>query len=160
MPIALMSALTAVNVRGQGIDPTTAVPETLRAHLGSERFAPIASVGALPAGVRTELQALFGESALELADPGTPFQSTDVVRTPRLPWRRLVAAGCAEDHCLVYYEKGGIAHVFYALVFRTLKGGTSLEFGGVAPGGLRDLEEVRSAVISGQVVGQTKTKYW
>jgi hypothetical protein len=140
--------------------PTATIPEPLRAHLSGERFAPVAGVSALPAPVREGLRALFGDSTLELADPGKPFQSTDLVQTPRLPWRRLVAAGCAEDHCLVYYEKGGYAHVFYALVFQTTKDSATLAFGGTAPGGLSDLEAVKTAVTSGKVVGQTTTKYW
>jgi hypothetical protein len=161
-PVGIFTALALLGVgaRGQGVDPAAAVPEALRAHLRVERLAPIATVAALPAGVRTELQDLFGDRALELADPGKPFQSTDLVQVPRLPWRRLVAAGCSTDHCLVYYERGGYARVYYALVLRISANGAALEFGGSAPGGLRDLEEVRTAVTSGQVVGQAKTKYW
>ena len=158
--IALATALAGANVHGQGGDATAAIPEALRTHLRTERFTPVASVAALPAGVRKALQGLFGEATLELADPGRPFQSTDLIQTPRLPWRRLVAAGCAADHCLVYYEKGGYAHVFYALVFQTTKDLATLEFGGTAPGGLSDLDAVKTAVTSGKVVGQTKTKYW
>jgi hypothetical protein len=158
--VALVVALAAADVRGQVVDASAQIPEPLRVHLQAERFTPVASVGVLPAGVRKALQDLFGEATLEMADPGAPFQQTDLVQTPRLPWRRLVTAGCAEDHCLVSYEKGGYARVFYALVFRLGKDGAALEFGGTAPGGLNDFEALRAAVTSGKVVGQTKTKYW
>jgi hypothetical protein len=159
IPIALVIALASADVRGQ-VDPSAQIPESLRAHLRTERFTPITTDAALPAGVRKALQDLFGEATLEMAEPGARFQQTDLVQTPRLPWRRLVAAGCAEDHCLVSYEKGGYVRVFYALVFRMGKDGAALEFGGTAPGGLTDLEAVKAAVTSGKVVGQTKTKYW
>jgi hypothetical protein len=160
LPIALVIVLAAANVRGQVVDASAQIPEPLRVHLRTERFTPVASVSALPANVRKALQELFGEATLEMAEPGAPFQQTDLVQTPRLPWRRLVSAGCAEDHCLVYYEKGGYVRVFYALVFHMGEKGAALEFGGTAPGGPSDLEALKAAVISGKVVGQTKTKYW
>ena len=81
---AVLSVVTAP-ARGQGVDPTAAVPDALRTHLRSERFAPLTTVAALPASLRDELNNLFGGKTLEMADPGAPFQATDVMVTPRLP---------------------------------------------------------------------------
>ena len=80
--------------------------------------------------------------------------------TPRLPHRRLTAAGCSPDHCLVYYERGGFAHVHYAVLFKVSSDGTRFEFGGLAPGGLADLDAVKNAIASGKVLGQKQTKDW
>jgi hypothetical protein len=146
--------------QGQSPDASTAAPEALRSHLRSERFAPLTTVAALPAGLRTELNNLFGGKTLEMADPGAPFQATDVMVTPRLPPRRLTAAGCSADHCLVYYERGGFAHVHYVVLFKVSKDATRFEFGGPAAGGLADLESVKNAIVAGTVLGQPTSKDW
>jgi hypothetical protein len=136
----------------------TGLTTALREHVRGERFAPVATVATLPAGVRTALNELFGSKTLEMADPGQPFQATDVMVTPRLPARRLVAAGCSADHCLVYYERGGFAHVHQIALFSTTDATARLVHGGVAAGGLTDLDQVRDAFVAGQVMGGSK--YW
>ena len=130
----------------------------LRAHVKDERFQIVSSVRGLPLGVRDELQTLFGGQALDIAEPGTPFQVTDVMVNAKLPIRRLVAAGCSTDHCLVYYERGGIAHTWQVLLFHWTPAATRFEWGGMAPNGLASIEQVRNAVLSGAVKGATK--FW
>ena len=49
----------------------------------------------LPLGVRAALQTLFGSQSLDIAEPGAAFQVTGAVVDPKLPIRRLVAAGCS-----------------------------------------------------------------
>ncbi len=127
----------------------------LRAHLKAERFQVVTSVRGLPLGVRDGLQALFGGPVLEIAEPGSRFQATDLAM-PQLPIRRLVVAGCSTDHCLVYYERGGIAHTWQVAVFHWTPAVTRLEGGGAAPGGLASVEEVRSALLSGAVKGPNR----
>jgi hypothetical protein len=146
----------AIQADGQ---PTT-VPDTLRAHLREERFSPLTTIGALPAGLRQGLQALFGGPTLDMAEPGARFQATDLMVMPRLPPRRLTAAGCSADHCLVYYERGGYAHVYYAALFKVSTDGTRFEFGGPAASGLPDLGAVKDALLAGKVVGQPTSKDW
>ena len=97
------------------------------------------------------LQALFGGQTLDIAEPGADFQVTDVVGTPKLPIRRLVAAGCSTDHCLVYYERGGIAHTWQVALFHWTPAETRFEWGGTAPGGLGTIDDVRKAVLSGAI---------
>jgi len=134
------------------------VSAALRSHLRSETLTPLATVGALPASVRNALQGLFKEKSLALAEPGAPFQVTDVVIGTPLPFRRLIAAGCSSDHCVVYYERGGIDHSFRIVVF-TLDGATArLEYGGLCAGGLANLDAVKDALLKGRVIGQTE--FW
>jgi hypothetical protein len=153
-----LSLAAANTIRGQTVDPSAAVPDALRAHVRSERFTPLASVGALPTGLRDALKALFNAPALDLAEPGAPFQATDLMVTPRLPARRLIAAGCAADHCLVHYERGGYAHLYYAVVFKVSAEGTRFEWGGLMSGPQPDLEDVKKTLVSNKVLGQSK--YW
>ena len=130
----------------------------LRDHVRVEQFAKVATVRDLPAAVREALAALFREATLDLAEPGARFQATDVVVGPRLPARRLIAAGCSADHCLVYYERGGFAHVHQIVLFSKDDTSARFVFGGVAAGGLTDLEQVRDALVSDEVKGGSK--YW
>ncbi len=134
------------------------VAPALRAHVRDERFQVVSSVRGLPLGVREDLQRLFGSSAMALAEPGAPFQATDVITDPSLPTRRLSLAGCSQDHCLVYYERGGIAHTWYAVLFRWTPARTRVEAGGAAPPGLRTVDQLRSAVLSGAL--SAPGRYW
>ena len=131
------------------------LPQDLRAHLQNARFDVVSTTGGLPGGVRTELRTLFGEGGptLDLAEPGTRFQGTSRRPNPKLPRRRLVAAGCSREDCLVYYERGGATHMWRAVLFHWTPYVTRLEWGGTAPGGLTTLEDVRRAVLSGAIRG-------
>jgi hypothetical protein len=154
--LAAWLLVSSVAVAAQSPDSQAAIPRALRAHVAAESFKPIVTVGALPAGVRTALQDLFKNSALDLADPGAPFQATDVVMGKPLPWRRMIAAGCSSDHCVVYYERGGIAHVFQIVVFKLEGDKARFEFGGAAQAGLAGIDGVKTALANGSVLGQTQ----
>jgi len=136
---------------GNQTAPPAALSGALQAHVKDERFELVTSIRGLPLGVREALQTLFGSSSLDIAEPGAGFQATDVVVTPNLPIRRLVAAGCSSDHCLVYYERGGIAHTWHVTLFNWTPAATRFEWGGLAPGNLATIADVRTAVLSGEV---------
>ena len=150
--VTFWSALVAGS---QTIAPVV-LPSPLLGHVKAERFGIVTSIRGLPLGVRDGLQALFGSSTLDIAEPGAEFQATDVIVNPKLPRRRLVSAGCSTDHCLVYYERGGIAHTWQVALFHWTPAATRFEWGGAAPGGLRSIEEVRSAILSGAIKGPIK----
>ena len=135
----------------------TAVPAalsgTLRDHVKAERFEVVTSIRGLPLGVREGLQTLFGSQTLDIAESRAEFQGTDVIATPKRPLRRLVAAGCSSDHCLVYYERGGSDHTWLVALFHWTPAETRFEWGGHARGGLATIDDVRNAVLSGLVKG-------
>jgi hypothetical protein len=124
----------------------------LRAYVRDKRFAIVTSIRGLPLGVREELVSLFGGQGLDIAEIGAEFQVTDVV-VKKLPTRRLAAAGCTYEYCLVYYERGGIAHTWHVALFHWTPEATRFEWGGAAPGGLKTIDEVRKAVVSGAIKG-------
>jgi hypothetical protein len=125
-----------------------ALSGTLRVHVQDERFQVVTSIRGLPLGVRDGLQTLFGGGTLDIAEPGAEFQLTDVVNG-ELPLRRLVAAGCSPDHhCLVYYERGGIAHTWHVALFHWTPASTRFEAGGTVPGGLATIDDVRRAILA------------
>jgi hypothetical protein len=144
-------SLGAAVLAGSQAAPPAALSGTLRAHVKDERFEIVSSIRGLPLGVRDELQTLFGGQALDIAEPGAEFQATDVIVKPKLPTRRLVAAGCSIDHCLVYYERGGIAHTWQLALFYWTPAETRFEWGGTAPGGLATIDDLRNAILSGAI---------
>ena len=156
----LLAATTSLLVSFGGHSQTApaALPEALRAHVKDERFQVVTSVRGLPLGVRDELQTLFGSNTLDIAEPGAKFQVTDVMVDPKLPMRRLVAAGCSMSRCLVYYERGGITHSWHVALFHWTPAETRFEWGGTAPSGLASIDDVRNAVLSGAIKGPSK--FW
>jgi len=144
--VSLWSAVTGSQA------PTAALTEALRAHLKNERLDTVTSIRGLPLGVRSGLQTLFDSETLDIADPGAAFQAFPVPAS-KLPTRRLVAAGCSIDHCLVYYERGGAAHTWLVALFHWTPAATRFEWGATAPRGLKTIDEVRKAVLSGAIKG-------
>ena len=149
MGVSLCSAMAAGS---QTTD--TALSGPLRSHLLAGRFQMVSSIRGLPLGVREELQSSFGSQTLDLAEPGAEFRTTDVVVNPNLPTRRLVAAGCSTDHCIVYFERGGIAHTWHVALFHWTPAGTRFEWSGTAPGRLATIDDVRKAILSGAIKGR------
>jgi hypothetical protein len=147
---AIGVSLWSAALAGSQGTSTAALPEALRAHVKAERFQIVTSIRGLPLGVRDGLQKLFGTPTLDIAEPGAEFQITDVIGN-ELPSRRLVAAGCSTDHCLVYYERGGIAHTWQVALFHWTPAATRFEWGGSAPGGLATVDDIRKAVLSGAI---------
>jgi hypothetical protein len=136
---------------GQMASPA-ALSAELQATVQREPFSIVTSIRGLPLGVRGELETLFGTHSLDIAEPGAPFQN-GVASVSRLPTRRLVAAGCSYEYCLVYYERGGSARTWRVALFHWTPDATRFEWGGNAPGGLATIDEVRKAVLSGAIKG-------
>ena len=147
-----VSLWSAVIAGSQAVAPV-ALSGALRDHVKNERFQIVTSVRGLPLGVRGGLQTLFGGKTLDIAETKAEFQATDVILKPNLPPRRLVAAGCAIEYCLVYYERGGIAHTWHVALFHWTPAATRFEWGGTAPGGLKTIDDVRNAILSGVIKG-------
>jgi hypothetical protein len=152
-----VSLWSGVGAGSQAPAPVT-LSGALRDHVKGDQFGIVTSIRGLPLGVRDELQMLFGSQTLDIAEPGAEFQVNDVIVNPKLPIRRLVAAGCTIEYCLVYYERGGRAHTWHVALFHWTPGTTRFEWGGTAPGGLSTIEDVRNAILSGAIKGQAK--FW
>ena len=144
----------AAMAAGRQATDLTALSGPLRTHLRAETFQMVTSTRGLPLGVRDGLQVSFGSQTLDIAEPGGEFRMTDVVVNPNLPTRRLVAAGCSIDHCIVYVERGGIAHTWHVALFHWTPAGTRFEWSGTAPGGLATIDDVRKAILSGAIKGR------
>ena len=146
-------------IAGGQAPPTGTLSPDLRAHLKGERLGIVTSIRGLPLGVRQSLQMLWGSASLDIAEPGEEFQAAAASGTSKLPIRRLVSAGCANDqHCIVYYERGGGSRTWRVLLFQWTPDATRIEFAATAPGGLATIEDVRNTIVSGANIG--KASVW
>lgn len=145
---ALVFGLGSAVFAGRQAAPPAALSQELRAHVQDERFQIVTSLRGLPLGVRASLQTLFGSPGLDIAEPGEPFQAAGVAAQATLPLRRLAVAGCSYEHCLVYYELGGVAHTWRVALFHWTPNATRFEGGGTAPGGLTTVDDVRRVILS------------
>ena len=147
-----LSVWSAVAATRQTAVPAT-LTGTLRDHVKDERFEVVTSIRGLPLGVRDGLQTLFGSQTLDIAEPTAEFQGTDASVTRKRPLRRLIAAGCSSDHCLVHYQRGGSDDTWLVALFHWTPAETRFEWGGHARGRLATIGEVRHAVLAGVVKG-------
>jgi hypothetical protein len=150
-----LSLWPVVGTCGQTTAPP-ALSEAVRSHVTAERLDVVTSIRGLPLGVRDELETLFGSSTLDIAEPGADFQGADLVASPAAPTRRLIAAGCSIDHCLVYYERAGRPNTWRVALFHWTPAATRLEWGGNARGGMATIDDVKKAVLSGAFKGPVK----
>jgi hypothetical protein len=151
-------ALAGASIASGGQARPSALSAELRAHVQAEDFQPVTSLRGLPLGVREGLIALFGTQALDIAEPGAAFRSNGVVGDATVPVRRMALAGCSYEHCLVYYERGGAPRTWRVALFRWSPEATRLEAGGIAPGGLTTVADLRRTVLGG--VTKSATDPW
>jgi hypothetical protein len=132
-------------------EPSIRLSEPLRTHVKEERFQMVTSLRGLPVGIRNQLDTLFGGQTRGIAELGEEFQADGAAGNSTLPVRRLAAAGCSYDHCLVYYERGGGERTWKVALFRWTPTESRFEWGGSAPPGLDTIDAVLDAVMSGAI---------
>ena len=124
-------------------------PEKERLLDGS--FKKVATTEAMPPKVKEAFAAITGERSFALANPGQKYQETDVVSEPGLPVRRLLFAGAKDDEWFVHYERGGIGHGDYIVVFKVdAQHAVQFLWGGAGFHGAKNLDELRKMVAAGQ----------
>jgi hypothetical protein len=103
---AFAAGLAGLIVPGVLAAPAVAIPET-----DCRLATPVTEVAGL-AQIPTALSNMVGP----IADIGAPFNSTDAVGDPSLPFRRLIRAGHRGDDWFLWYEHGGITYFWQAVV--------------------------------------------
>jgi len=76
------------------------------------------TVANIPDSVRSAFAKAADENSFLMADPNGRWESTDVIRDPQLPRRRLASAAVSEELYLLFYEHGGIGKNDNVAVFR------------------------------------------
>jgi hypothetical protein len=122
-----------------------------RAKLTASSFVIVRDAAAFPDACKNGFAKLTGEPSFALANPGQPYQATDVMTQGQpLPWRRLIFGGSTQDRCVIYYEKGGIATTHIAVVIDIAKANAPLfVWGGIDGTGPRDLPALISQITHG-----------
>ena len=155
--VSLLSAVASCSQAAPAV-----ISSELREHMKLERFDIVTSIRGLPLDVRGALQTLFAsrefDIARDIAQPGARFQGTDEIDNPTLPLRRLIAAECSLDHCLIYYERGGKALTWHVALFYWTPETTRLEAGGLARERLATIGDARKALLSGKI--KSSPKFW
>lgn len=108
-PLLSACALLALALLGPSIHSApppapTELSAADRQHLLYDDFVVVRTVTTIPASVQATLVGHDKRSGM--ANPGQPFQQTDVIFGP-LPRRRLIFAGVSTHYCLVCDEYGG-----------------------------------------------------
>lgn len=93
--------------------PAAAVPPNTKCALTTP-VQEVQSLSQLPAELRSLLP--------PIADFGAPFNATDSVNDPTLPFRRLIRAGHRGDDWFIWYEHGGVGYNWQAAVIRVAPG--------------------------------------
>lgn len=115
LAVAVMSVAAA---RGLGAGEVSGMSSVDRAHLLNDRFRIVKKVADLPAPVIAAMAEHTKQNPFRMANPGEEFQATDEIAKPDLPVRRLVFAGVSDGYCVMQYEIGGVAHLWWAVMFR------------------------------------------
>jgi hypothetical protein len=156
--LVAMFSVCAPAVMAQSPEPRVGLSAAQREHLKGEIMTPVLHTGDLPPSVRDGLRVLFNERTFEMAEPDAEFQVTDVVLKRGLPFRRLIIAACSADHCLVHYEKGGIAHVYNVAWFALRNETAAFEWGGLLRHRESDLAVLREQILAGAV--NDRISFW
>ena len=128
-------------------------------HILDGSFTDVTKTEAMPDPVRQAFATITAES-FSLADPGQKFQVTDEGVYQGLPRRRLIFAGVQGDEWFVHYERGGLAHGYFVLLFK-VDPHKQLQFvwGGAGFHGARNLDQLRKMVVAGQFSDNVQN-YW
>ncbi len=130
-----------------------------REHLLKDKFRIVTKVGELPPSVLAAMAEHTKQHPFRMANPGEEFQATDVIMKPDLPVRRLVFAGVSDGYCVMHYEIGGIAHLWWVVLLR-LSGKEAAKPVWAARaekwGGFPSLEMLREGVRQGRLIEDEK----
>lgn len=120
-PTQFLALATLLTLAYATLSTPAAAVTNLTAHdkraILAEPFKTLKTTTEIPTTVRAEMVKLNNNYDFDMAEPGQPFQATDVV-TQKLPARRLIFAAASNNYCVVHYEQGGIAHFNTVVVFR------------------------------------------
>ena len=103
-------------------------------------FHEVRHAGWLPSGVLDKLGGI--------ADPGQPFNTTDLVLDWRLPSRQLIVAAVSEKYCIVSYWQGGLTFDLMTSIFELSDGAVTREW--VSDGGGLNFRDLKNTVESGR----------
>ena len=132
----------------------TRLPAQVRAALERPTSVPMLfSTAQLPSAVKRACASVIAEHRFWLADPGKPYNETDVDWDFRIPGRRLIWAAHVPGYYVIHYEQGGRGHGYSVLVVQYTRGSPAnvawAAAGGSLKKPLRDYRAFVSAIRLG-----------
>jgi hypothetical protein len=125
-------------------------PQALVTVLG--QLSEIATLAGLPEPVRNGTFVVPGggkAAGWKLAAPGGAWNATDAIVDPSLPGRRMIFAACDADACVLHYERGGIAHMYYVMTLARDARGWKLTWLGVGHPEFANYTALKAALVRG-----------
>ena len=92
-----------------------------------------------------------------MADPGQPFNSTDVIDL-QLPRTQLIAAAVSKQYCIVTYWQGGIVLSLQTTIFELSGGRARIIWVSYSQGGL-SFQDLKAMVESGRMHNDLASHY-
>jgi hypothetical protein len=117
--------------------------------LAAEHYTFVTKTSQLPDDIRRELAVQLEQHELRMADAGTPFNSTDVVRDPTLPSYRLIVAAVGTRFVVVHFERGGVELSRWIVMFERTTAGLTTLLHGVVNEEYRKPKELEAAIRTG-----------
>ena len=109
--------LLCVTAHAQNKPASAALSAVDRQHVMQDAFVVSRTTAAIPGSVKQAWVSYTHETQFRMAEPGKPFQESDVVRDASLPWKRLRFVAVSKDMCVLQYERGGIFYSPVVAVF-------------------------------------------
>jgi hypothetical protein len=165
-------AAVAVMLSGLSMTPQPAGAQVVhldadtRREIASEDFHAVKKVSQIPQTVIDAAGAARGEGpnvpALVIAEPGAPYQATDVISGPPLPGRRLVVAWTGDSTWILHYEAGGVAHTYHVAVFDVVEGKAKFLWQARVREKLTSVDELRTLIRHGDPneIDDSYTKFY
>jgi hypothetical protein len=111
------------------------------------------STAQIPSAVKLACASVMADHRFWLADPGKPYNETDVEVDLKIPGRRLIWVAHMPGYYVVHYEHGGRGHGYSVLVVQYERGSPANVVWAAAGGSLkkplRDYRAFVSAIRSG-----------
>ena len=132
----------------------TRLPVHVRATLERPSSAQMLySTAQLPSAVKRACASVIADHRFWFADPGKPYNETDVEWDSKIPGRRLIWAAQVPGYYIIHYEQGGRGHGYSVLVAHYTRGSLA-KVAWAATGGslkkpLRNYRAFVSAIRSG-----------
>jgi len=115
---------------------------------------------AMPPRLKEAFEMITGVRQFEMANPGEKYQVTDVITERGLPRRRLLFAGVSDNKWFIQYERGGLGHSYFVVVFSVEpRGAVRFFWGGAGFQGAKDLDDLRKKIAAGRFADD-RLYYW
>lgn len=119
-----------------------------KSQLLSSEFEPIKNTGELPKSVAEHYNLLKDKNVM--AEPGQNW-SAGCTGPADVPRERLIFAGKTKDRCLVFFERGGIAHFFLIQLFDLSGDQAKLLWGAYVRPQIKTIDDLKKALKAGTI---------